>query len=354
MAAQLASSLEPSTCDVTLLSLFGAAGTDMESSLDTAGIRTVFLDKKVGFDVRMFSRFDRIVREVKPHVVHTHRYVLRYCLPSLLRRSVPVLVHTVHNPATREVDLPGRILHRYAFKKGVVPVSIAPAVSQSMEETYQLKNIPLIPNGIPVEKYANPMTGRTKWRLNAGFTDSDTLFVCVGRLQEQKNPELLFDAFEEAFSNTEDCHLLMVGDGPMREQLVSKVAGLSTRDRVHFLGVRYDIPDILSASDSFALSSHWEGHPLALLEALAAGLPVVSTAVGGVPEIVSHGETGLLVEAGNQEAFVDALTTMYSKPETRKAFSLSASRNASAEFDVGVMASRYQNLYQRLLKNGDA
>ena len=134
----------------------------------------------------------------------------------------------------------------------------------------------------------------------------------------------------------------------MREQ----VAGLGLESRVRFLGIRADVADILRASDVFVLSSRWEGNPLSVMEAMAAGLPVVSTAVGGVPELVQEGATGRLVPSEDAGALARALQALVDDPAHRAAMGAAARRHAVAHFDIRHTVRGYEQLYESLLKGG--
>jgi glycosyltransferase involved in cell wall biosynthesis len=286
----------------------------------TPPVRTWRLGKERGFDPRMYLRLKEVAAEFRPHIVHTHSYVMRYTLPVARCRQV----HTVHNLALREVDWAGRMVHRMGYRLGVTPVAVAEGVARSFEDEYGFRPL-VIPNGIDVSKFHRPES-RDAWRAANGFGPEEKLIVSVARLDPQKNPHALVNALPEG------CTLLLVGDGSLR-------ASLEGIDRVRLLGVRTDLPELLSSCDVFAMASEWEGHPLALMEAMAAGLPVVATAVGGVPEIV--GEAGLLCPPLElREALRTALTR-------REDLGASALARAQA-FDIRRTVERYAELFERL------
>ena len=146
--------------------------------------------------------------------------------------------------------------------------------------------------------------------------------------------------------------LLLVGGGELENAVREQVAALGLQERVRFLGVRADVADILRASDVFVLSSRWEGNPLSVMEAMAAGLPVVSTAVGGVPELVRDRETGLLVPSEDAEALTRAMQALVDDPVRRQAMGAAARQYAVAHFDIRHTVRGYEQLYESLLKGG--
>lgn len=283
-------------------------------------VRTWRLGKQRGFDARMFSRLRDVMDEFRPDIVHTHSYVMRYTLPVARCKQV----HTVHNLARKEVDWPGRMIHRVGFRLGVKPVAVAESVARSFEDEYGFRPV-VIPNGIDVSRFHRP-EAREAWRRANGFGPEQTLIVCVARLEPQKNPLALVRALPSG------CELLLAGDGSLRGEL----EGI---DHVHLLGVRTDLPELLAACDVFAIASQWEGHPLAVMEAMAAGLPVVATAVGGVPEIV--GEAGLLCPPMQLD---DALRAALQRRHQLAAAALARAQS----FDICRTVQRYAELFEQI------
>lgn len=349
MAVNVMRTLDREEFEVSAISLFDPSGTAQERVLARDNIPVWYLGKRPGFDPRMFVRVTGVLRRIRPHVVHTHRYVLRYALPSMLFSRVPAMVHTVHNLAEREVDWTGRLIHRLAFRQGVVPVTIADEVDDSFRRFYKIERFPLIPNGIPVDAFLKPSVTRDDWRRAEGFTPAQVLFVCVARLRPQKNPALLLSAFARGPAVDPQARLLFVGDGELRGDLERQSDALGVREKVHFLGIRSDIPEILYASDVFVLSSSWEGNPLSVMEAMAAGRPVICTAVGGVPEVVGVDECGLLVPPEDGQAFAGAMRYMLENPEVRRSMGRASARRAVEHFDLKVMTEAYEELYRAMV-----
>jgi len=267
----------------------------------------------------------------------------------MLYRGVPAMVHTVHNLAEREVDRPGIWLHRLAFRRGVVPVAIGQEVAASISRVYGIRGFPSINYGIPVEVYGSPRVAREVWRRREGFAPEDIIFVCVAHLKTQKNHRLLLEAFAKGAAAHPRAHLLLVGRGEQETRLKKQVEALGLCRRVRFMGLRPDIAEVLAASDVFVLSSDWEGNPLAIMEAMSAGKPVISTAVGGVPELIKNGSSGLLVPQANSEAFARAVNRLATNPQMRRAMGTVAAKCATERFGVETMTEAYEELYEAML-----
>jgi glycosyltransferase involved in cell wall biosynthesis len=299
----------------------------------------------------MVPRLRTVIKQFRPDILHTHLYVLRYVLPALWPQQRTGIVHTVHNVANKEVGIAGRILHRFAFRYGAVaPVSIARGVAQTVTRQYGIPNLPVIPNGIPIEDYANG-TSRGAVRTELGIREDEIVFVTIGRLTKQKNQFLLLQSLAEARGRIgAPIRCLIVGTGELEFQLKSASCGLGISDCVQFLGNRRDIPHLLSAADVFVLSSDWEGNPLSLMEAMAAGKPVIATTVGGVPEMLEHSESGLLVPQGSVQALAHAMILLASNPPIRDRLGHHAAILAKQRFGVSAMVEAYETLYLQKVK----
>ena len=344
------------TCDIdrgrfepAVVSLYGASGDGLEDRLADAGVQVFHLDKKRGFDGRMFSRFARVLRQFRPHVLHTHNYALRYTYVPALWHRVPVQVHTVHNVAQKEVDRLGRALQQIAFRWGVVPVAIAQEVAATIRDVYGVPERALIPNGISVRSFQACAARGEQWRRREGFGPDEILCLCVGRLAPQKDHTTLLQAFAAGPAKNPRARLLLAGEGPLREDIERQIQALGLGERVRLLGRRMDVPDMLAAVDLFAIASRWEGNPLAVMEAMSAGVPVIATRVGGVPELVSDGETGILVAPGEPAILASAICRLLDDAARRAAMGRLAMQKAERSFDARVMSLAYQQLYERLL-----
>jgi glycosyltransferase involved in cell wall biosynthesis len=353
VAVSLARGLDPDRFETEVVSLYGAFATGFERVLEEHHIPTRHLGKQRGLDLRMYPRLAGVFRSFKPGLVHTHSYVLRYTWPAGLlaglagsRQAPGAMVHTVHNVAHREVEWLGRAIHRVAFRHGVIPVAVSGAVARSFREVYGFDPAATIPNGVDAEHFFRPQA-RQEWRRAQGFSSEDGLVVSIARLEPQKNPLGLIESFARALRDDPRWHLLLAGDGSLREAAAQTAGKFALGGRVHCLGVREDVAETLAASDVFALASHWEGNPMSVLEAMAAGLPVVATAVGGVPELVEDGATGLLAPAGDVQALAEALAAMAGDPQRRQELG-AAARKRAAQFSVSAMVAAYSQLFERI------
>jgi len=333
------------------VSLFAPMNTELEDMISGIGIPIYYLDKKLGFDLTMYKKIGHVLQEFRPDVVNTHQHVLKYLLPALVLKKVPVVVHTVHSLAEHEVNGFDRFVQFISFKMGVFPVAVSREVGISLTRVYGIKKFAIIPNGIPVEQYTSSNIVRQDWRKENQFKNEDILFICVAGLREVKNHKLLLNAFAVGPARSPQAHLLLVGDGDQKLKLQALCSKLNLQNKVHFLGFRTDIPNILSMTDIFVLSSDWEGNPLSVMEAMASGKPIISTSVGGIPELVDDGEQGFLVPANNVQALANAMFSLLEDSQRRLNMGLSGMKKAKEKFDIKVMANAYSELYKVLLRS---
>lgn len=343
VAVSLARKLDPRRFETSVVSLFDAFAGGFEPELEACGIPVWHLGKHRGPDPRMFSRLARAVAEARPDLIHTHSYVMRYVLPVTLRvEPRPAMVHTIHNLARRDTGPLGRAINLAAFRRGAAAVAVAGEVARSFRAAYGFDAAAVIPNGIDLARFA-PTGARERWRRERGIANGELLVVSVARLDAQKNPLALVEAFARLPGAP---HLAIAGAGRLRDAVRERAERLGVAERVLLLGAIEDVAPLLEAADIFALASDWEGNPVAVMEAMAAGVPVVATAVGGVPELVENGVTGLLVPAGDPAALAAALTAMAADAPLRRRFS-QAARARSRSFGEGAMVSAYAALFKR-------
>ena len=337
------------------ISLTDPVGSHLEARVQQLGVPLYFLGKGDKMSFEVLRKLDALFRQYHPAVVHTHLLALNYAYPLMIRYRTPARVYTVHSLAEKDVGLrTAPIVRALAFRYRVgrvVPVAIAEEVRNSIQKLYGYPNPPLIPNGIPTDEYAPDPDRRVQWRQAHGIEPRATVLTHVGRFALPKNHALLIEAFAQVRAST-PLYLLLVGGGELEGAVREQVAQLGLEARVRFLGIRADVADILRASDVFVLSSLWEGNPLSVMEAMAAGLPVVSTMVGGVPELVRNGETGLLVPSEDAGALMRAVQALVDDSSRRQAMGAAARQHAVAHFDIRHTVRGYEQLYERLLSGG--
>lgn len=229
-------------------------------------------------------------------------------------------------------------------------VCVSEAVARFSRQYARLApaTVSVIPNGVDLAKFqsARPLAPH---ELNA---PPETLWMlCVGRLHPQKGQRLLLEAVAPLLESHPRWRLMLVGEGPMRQSLEEHIERLRCRDQVRLLGWRVDVPRLMKTATLLVLPSLWEGLPNVVLEAMAAGLPVVASDVEGVREVLETGVTGLIVEPGSAVALRAALAGLLGDPQRLSELHRNAQSAAINVLTTSVMVQRYEALYRELLQS---
>lgn len=285
-------------------------------------------------------------RDQQFDVVHTHNtYPHLYATLAARWAGVPVVVQTRHGQRAGH-GWKSSLQYRWAAKwvDRIVAVSDDAARLCVTADFIPANKVVRIWNGIDLSQFR--FTG-PRDELTA---------IAVARLSAEKDFPTLLQAMSLVLPREPKLKLRIVGDGPERSKLEALSEALQLRDNVEFLGERHDVPALLAQSGFFVTSSLTEGISLTLLEAMAVGLPVVATEVGGNPEIVIEGETGRLSPAANPRALADAIVRMCEERSQWRGYGLSGCERVARHFEVRRMATDYEDLYQTLFdqKNSSA
>lgn len=271
-------------------------------------------------DAAAVAELVRILREVKPHIVHTHTAKAGAVGRTAARLAgVPLVLHTFHGHvfdgyfSKRKTQVFLRIERGLAKMTDQI-LAISEQQRRDLVETYRIappEKVGVVPLGLDLRRFraVAPRARSGPLRRAFGIPDAHRVVVTVGRMVPIKRFDLLIRAFRAL--ELEDAHLVLVGEGESREELEAQAHG---HPRIHFTGLRRDLPEIYGDADLMALSSDNEGTPVAVIEALASGLPVVATDVGGVRDIMRDG-MGQIVAPGNAQSFAEALRDGLSAPQ---------------------------------------
>jgi glycosyltransferase involved in cell wall biosynthesis len=320
------------------------------TALESEGVPVFDLAKRPGIDPGLPFRLAGLMRRERVDVVHTHAFTAATWgrLAAVLAR-VPVVVAHEHSA----FSLPSAV-------RRLVDRALAPctdrwvAVSESLArdllagEGLPAARMTVIKNGIPTPLPIDPETvARVRRELEG--PERGRLAGTVGRLEERKGLEVFLDALAALRQGRPDVRAALVGEGPLEGALRDRARALGLQDAVSFMGRREDVAAVLEALDVFVLPSHTEGLSIALLEAATAGCAIVATDVGGNPEVVTHGETGLLVPPGDPGALAQALGEVLDDPARAGRLGAAASADARRRFGSAPMVAALETLYDGLL-----
>lgn len=324
-----------------ILVLEAPHGTYLEEQCRQEEIDVVYLGKGKGFSPWIIPKIIRAIKGFNPNVIHMHKSRLHYFLLPILLSGVKKRLYTVHNLADRDTQNKWvRKLVAFSFCYcGVIPIAISELCRKSIVETYGLcaGAVPCIYNGIDVAKFINPE------RQNKQKSEKFRI-ISVGRLSKQKNYPLLLCTAKKAHSQWPELEFFILGDGEQRRSLEDQIKRESEGSYVHLVGNVDNVHQYLWNADVFLMTSDYEGLPLTVLEAMAAGLPIISTKAGGVADVVQEGRNGFLVDCHDEDGLVSALGKLCDDPKLFASFS-KESEMLSKQYSLESMAAQYLKIY---------
>lgn len=346
---ELASRLDRSRFTVTVCTF--KPGGIMAQELQKRGVRVLSLGGTEKLDARIIIRLFKLLRAEQPDVVQAFLFwanaAARAC--GRILRAFPV-ISSYHDEIVSEGWLV-RLVDRLTLKWTDRIVCCSGAVSRSVVSRIggKIEHCAIIPFGVNTDQF-EPTAAATRREL--GLRDDGKVIGTVCRLVEpKKGLRILLQAMAELARRygQPPCQLLIVGDGPSRHELELLREQLGLSSWIVFTGSRRDIPRVLHALDVFVLPSLYEGFGIAILEAMAAGTPVIATAVGGIPEFVLPGETGLLVEPENIEALADAIDRLLSHPQQAQAMGAKGRVHARERYHISKVVRQHEQVYTACL-----
>lgn len=316
--------------------------------LQRDGVDVVSFDRKPGRDYGVSVRMAREIRRRGIEVIHAHQYSPFFyaALAKLLVWPRPTLILTEHGrhypdlASTKRRAFNRLLLDHCADRVNACCRFSAKALRDI--DGFAGRHIEVIENGIDVSRY-EPAKNVVEEKVRFGFDPARRHLIHVARHHPVKDQATLLKGFAQA--NVPDLDLLMVGDGPLRGDLEALAASLGIAERVKFLGIRRDIPEILRAAEAFALTSVSEAASLTLLEAMATGLPAIVSDVGGNPEIVREGHEGMLFPRGEAARLAERIRKMFGDASRLRILGLNARQRVLDHYRLEQTIAAYARLY---------
>lgn len=323
----------------------------LRSQFEALGLRTEVFLKSGPYDVSQIFKLIRLIREERIEIVQT---TLFYA--DVLGTYAARMAGIRHIISWEAVTQPYSLKHLYAYRLASKWFTMSVSVSQAIErQVIEHRNVPpkktcTIHYGVDVERFSTEKEDGLKREL--GIKNNKILIGTVARLTEQKGHRYLIAAIPNILKAYPNVEFVLIGDGPLREELSSLVLSLNINSSVHFLGFRDNIPQLLRNLDLFVLPSLYEGLPNVVLEAMASGLPVVATAVDGTPEAIVHGKTGFLVPSCQPDALSDAICTMLNDREKMNLMGRAGRHHVETRFSLNNQVNQFVQLYNSLSLQG--
>lgn len=338
---------QPFVCSLGREGIFSRQFGDEGIDIENLAIKRVY-----GLNgLRAFFCLKDKIRKNEIRIIHAFHFGAQLLATALAKASKTPLVLSVrdlgfwkkahHEFITRQIDgLADKVLvNSQAIKKDLMSKGLAE------------DKISVIYNGVDFEKFQKNYNAAA-YRQELGITQQRHVIAYIGWLRPEKGVNYFIESARKVLSSCSEPQFLVIGDGPLRKALEDQAKDLGIKDKVSFLGDRKDIPQLLSLVDVCVLPSLTEGFSNTVLEAMAASVPVVASRVGGNPEAVKDGETGLLVPLGDADALAAAIARLLEDEPLRKMMGQKAQQRARAEFDIAQTVRQYEQLYDEVLARG--
>lgn len=317
-----------------------------------AGMRVVEVEKGIGFDWLLSARLSKMLKTEKIDIVHTHNPTnWLYGGIAAWLSGIP-LIHTEHTTT----DYDNHHVKRWEFIEWFLAkltrhiTAVAGSVREHMMRRSSIPpdKITVIYNAIEMSKF-DVIIDREKLRNELSINNADIIIGNIARFYENKDHPTLLHAFKLVAERMPCVHLLLIGDGPLRGDMEHLAEKLGEKSRIRFLGNRRDIPHLLKTMDLFVLSSKREGLPVVLLEAMASGLPVVTTDVDGNGELVLHEQTGLVVPSNDPARLAESIIKVLANKNDAKKMGNNGRERVRNHFTFNTMVNQYEDIYTKLV-----
>ena len=338
----MAANIKDPDIEVALVSLYPRQNTNFEIEAAEKGLKVFYLDKKPGLDLSVIPKINRLIKEYRPDVIHLNQRTTIYALIPTVKNHIKKRFYAVHSMPGFDAKGKAKLINKIAFKCfGFTPIAISDICKDALCEYYSVppEKVECIYNGIDVEKF----------RRDTPYEDLDDsvcTFVTACAFKPEKNIPLLIDAFAKTFEECPNARLTVIGSGMEMDKVKEKISKYHLEGAVDLPGMQSDVHKFLDKCHVYVSSSDIEGLPVSTLEAMCCGLPIVSTNVGGVPDIVKDGYNGILVPRRNADALSDAMTELCRDKEKRSEYSRH-SEELSKKYSIKECADNYAKIYTK-------
>jgi len=309
-------------------------------------------------DTVVLARLIKLMRETRPDIVHTHTAKAGFVGRLAARLTgVPIVVHTFHGHVFHGYFSPRKTAVFLQLERRLASfsnrlVTISPRLRDEIAGygVADATKFAVVPLGLRLAPHGNHPRRTGAFRRAMGISEDALLIGAVGRLVPIKNLGLLLEAARLARQDAANLHVIFVGDGELRQELADKASALGLDDAVTFAGWQDDLPAVYADLDATIITSHNEGTPACLIEAMASGCPVIATAVGGIPDMITAHVTGLLTPPGDANELARAIVTLVKEPEQARHMADQARGEALARYDEQRLVTDMERLYRELAR----
>lgn len=326
----------------------------MITALEKLGVPAYVIASEKAFDISVWKKVRKFIEEQHIDIVHVHGTRANTNVLWAARNLGLPVVYTIHgwsfhdglHPLTRRLRVAAE---KFITRKTQVNICVSESNRQTGIKAFNGFSGVVVRNGVNLQKF-NPDAAYPDVRGAYGIPADKLLLCYIARMTYQKDPVSMIHAFAAALKSRPELHLLMIGDGELKEAAVQAAKELQVENHVTFDGFRQDVPAVLNAADIYCLPSLWEGFPIGVLEAMAMGKAVIASDVDGTREAVKDGENGLLVPAENSTALAMAIVKLATDGALRQSLQQNAKAAIVEHFNVTGMTEKISAVYRQLCK----
>lgn len=325
----------------------------LRTEMSKKGIHVYVLNRSDGIDWTLIVKLVKIIKKNKIQIVNSHHFVSLFYLFWASRMTGKPLMHTEHSKWEMEDLTP---FWNRVFKFFLNRIEMVSAVSSlAYEHLYNVYNVDkerlaLVQNGIDLNQFKKN-NEKTISRKSLGLKENDIVIGIVGNLRIEKNQQLLIRALALLSKTSKKYKIVLVGNGPCRNDLEELSAELGVTDQSIFAGTRNDVPNIYGIFDMYCLTSHYEGLPLTILEAMASSVPVIGTDVLGIRELISNHKNGILVPDNNPKALAEAVVLLAGDNGRNEEIAENAYKLVSEQYNLKMFVKSYEKIFYHLTLN---
>jgi len=314
-------------------------------------ISVVYFTMRRGFNPIGIYRIHSFILKHNISLVHSHGYKPNIYLSAILFKNYKTIT-TIHGWAKRTAGIK-TVFYEYLDLLSLKRLNHVVAVSKTLfyeiiNKGINKSNVTVIYNGIDYKKNIIHLE-KNYLRLKYNYAEDDFIIGAIGRLTKIKNHLCLIESLPAILKEINECKIIIAGDGPLKKELISKINSYHLSKNVYLVGYTDKIHEILSLIDLFVMPSLSEGLPIALLEAMASGLPVIATKVGGIPEVIDKDDCGILIPPNDAKQISDNVIKLFQDEEKRTRIGLVAKSIVQTKFSSKNMAHQYIDLYKKLI-----
>lgn len=321
--------------------------------IEDSGTQVIYLNKlQHQFRWRIVRDIYNLIKQKNIKIVRTHQYHANfYGRLAAIWAGVPCIVASVHNVYTIDKKIHRRIINRLLSRFTDKVVAVSEAVKDDILKYDGVKRdkVEIIYNGVDVNRFLN--VNGDLVRKEFGINMDAAVVGTVGRLTMQKGHKCLIDAISKIKNNFPEIAFLLIGDGPLKNDLEVYAETLGMKNNIIFAGTRRNIPEVLAAMDIFVFPSLWEGLGTAVIEAMAAGKPIIASDLPPVREMIEHERNGMLALVKNSTALAQSIKLLLDKKTFAESLGRSAQEKASSCFSIETTVNKYSTLFEEVLRN---